>query len=100
MGPANLHWYADRGLVNENGSMTAHYSAGRLDIYGLDESEYYGGMSEYDLPPMTSESWERFSDWLDDFSSTELLNLNQLVEQFKQATGHSIQWYQDSSTDS
>ena len=40
MGPINDYWYQARDL--KIGSV----AAGRIDIYGLDELEYYGGMNE------------------------------------------------------
>ena len=85
MGPINEYWYQERNM--KLGSA----AAGRIDIYGLDEKEYYGGMSEYDLPPMTRESWERFSDWLDDLETEELWSYERLIFEFESQHG-AIEW--------
>jgi len=85
MGPINEYWYQERNM--KLGSA----AAGRIDIYGLDESKYYGGMSEYDLPPMTRESWERFSDWLDDLETEELWSYERLISEFESQYG-AIEW--------
>ena len=85
MGPINDYWYQARDL--KIGSV----AAGRIDIYGLDELEYYGGMFEYALGPMSRESWGRFSDWLDDFETEELWTYDQLISEFESQHGE-IEW--------
>ena len=85
MGPINDYWYQVRDL--KIGSA----AAGRIDIYGLDETEYYGGMSEYSLEPMSRESWERFSDWLDDLETEELWSYDRLIKEFESQYGE-IEW--------
>lgn len=89
MGPINNHWYQERNL--EFGSA----AAGRIDIYGLDESEYYGGMFEYALPPMTLESWGQFSDWIDDLETEGLWPYDKLISEFELQNG-GIEWIKES----
>jgi hypothetical protein len=85
MGPINTYWYQERNL--EVGTV----AAGRIDIRGLDESIYYGGMYEYDLPPMRVESWYRFTEWLDEFVTDELWSLEDIVSEFEK-DNEAIEW--------
>ena len=86
MGPINEYWYQEKNLK------VGTAAAGRIDIYGLDETEYYGGMSEYDLPPMSRESWEQFSDWLEEFETEQLWSAHALFNEFEKQTGYTIEW--------
>lgn len=115
MGPIALWWYRERGLTEmaevaveskilaevygvEPGDtvtqevVTEYWCGGRIDIYGLDETEYYGGRSEYSLPIMDGESWNRFSDWLDEYETVELKTYEQLLSAFEADTDHQIRW--------
>lgn len=93
MGPIALKWYRDRGLLEE-GSVepTIHYSAGRIDIRGLDETEYYNGWHEYGLDPMMSEDWGALSKWLHKLKTKELLPYDELIKQFEEYNGKKIRW--------
>ena len=107
MGPYSLDWYRDRGLmvkttkvVNapllaellkkpigtsyEVEEVTTSYACGRIDVYGLDEKEYYCGKSEIAVPPMHIDDWYYFSDWLDEFSTDTPWTLVELVEEYEQ----------------
>ena len=115
MGPISLDWFRERGLteiadvtvdskilaevygVELGGTVTRevvteYWCGGRIDIYGLDETEYYGGMSEYSLPVMDGESWNLFSDWLENYETIELKTYEQLLSAFEADTDHKIRW--------
>ena len=76
------------------------YSGGRIDIYGLDEQDYYCGTSEYGVSVMESSSWHVLTDWLDDFTSEDLLEYTKLIELFESETGHKIEWFEPSVQES
>lgn len=81
------------GTRYEVDEVTEQWAGGRIDIYGLDESEYYCGKSEYSLPIMHRESWNKFSDWLDEFETPELATFREIVNTFEFETGHKILWW-------
>ena len=106
MGPLSTKWYEDRDIPFEmretlNSSNTAYieykhflesYSCGRIDIYGLDEDEYWCGKSEYGVAPMLTEDWNAFGDWLDDFETKELVSYHRLIEIFEMTKRVEIRW--------
>jgi hypothetical protein len=115
MGPVSIAWYQERGLTkmavhSVDNKFTAElrqlnigdtflreeileqYSGGRIDIRGLDHDDYYAGQSEYSLPTMHGLSWNLFSEWLDDFTSEELVPYEELIDRFETETGHTIKW--------
>jgi hypothetical protein len=77
MGPAGLWWYEERGLLNDKREITEHYSGGRIDVRGGNIESIYG--DEIGVPPMRSEDWATFGDWLNTFESDTMLTLKQLV---------------------
>ena len=108
MGPVSMHWYRDRGLVRvethtqeedskftgrkagdqyELELITTSYSCGRIDVRGTDNP--YG--EEIGLPPMTSDDWARFGNWLDTFETDDIWTLAQLVELYER-TNPKITW--------
>lgn len=87
MGPVSLDWYQKRGL-----SQDEYWAGGRIDIYGLDENEYFSGQTEYSLPVMDGESWNKFSEWLKNYKTEELKPYKQLLSAFEAATEHKIRW--------
>ena len=89
MGPVSTRWYEDNN-VSEGG-----YAAGRIDIRGLDEDDYWCGRHEYGVGVMKQESWNILSDYLRDFESAELLPYKELLEGFEKATGHTIEWFEE-----
>jgi hypothetical protein len=92
MGPVNLRWYKERGLIEE-GSVepTTYYSAGRIDI--RDDTKYgYDGWYEYGVEPMHGEDWNALSDYLWDLTTEERLPYNELIEQFEEHYGKRIRW--------
>lgn len=95
MGPIDLGWYEANGVDYEK----VKYSGGRIDIYGLDPDEYWGGRSEHSLPLMRTEDWNDFSDWLDDFETEELWELEDILKEYLQETGHVIRWWKDDQWD-
>ena len=122
MGPISLDWFRERGLTEitevtvdskilakahgvELGDtvtqevVTEYWCGGRIDIYGLDETEYYGGRSEYGLPVMDGESWNLFSDWLDEYETIELKTYEQLLSAFEADTDHKIRWAHEEFAD-
>ena len=95
MGPINLHWYEENGLLEADGvTPTIRYSAGRMDIRD-DSKEGYAGWHEYSLAPMRSEDWNLFSTWLDDLETETLWTLDQILEEYRQDTGHVIRWWKE-----
>jgi hypothetical protein len=97
MGPINLHWYKERGLLEEDEvTPTIRYSAGRIDIRD-DTKEGYAGWDEYSVAPMHGEDWNALSDYLWDLTTEELLAYNTLIEQFETHYGKKIRWADDTS---
>ena len=106
MGPVSTKWYEDRNIPfvlkkTLNASNTAYieykdylesYSCGRIDIYGLDEEEYWCGKHEYGLAPMRTEDWNDFSDWLDHISCKFMLKLDTLIHLFEITHKRKIRW--------
>lgn len=115
MGPISMDWFRDRGLTKEVDTevtheylaiqlgvnvgdiapmedVTEYWCGGRIDIYGLDEVEYYGGRHEYGLPIMDGVSWNLFSDWLENYETVELETFEQLLSAFEADTDHKIRW--------
>ena len=92
MGPVNLHWYEERGLLEADGVSTkVTYSCGRIDI--RDDSKHgYDGWYEYSVVPMHGEDWNALSDYLWDLTTEELLPYNTLIEQFETHYGKRIRW--------
>lgn len=110
MGVANMRWYRDRGLtkkvtkiLDKDSTFTDHkagdvieleeitesYSCGRLDFWNPNVDSKYP--DEMGVPPMRSEDWHCFSDWLDTFETDDVLDLNQLVALYEQ-TNAKIRW--------
>lgn len=113
MGPISNQWYIDRGLTRtvtkvldhdstvterKKGDsitieeITEYYSAGRIDCSG-DKLGPYG--SEIFLPPMKSEDWNTFSDWLDTFVTPTMWTLEKLTKQYELEGNSKIRWYND-----
>jgi len=108
MGPVNMEWYRKRGLTKtetvvlekdssftnrkagesvEMEKITEHYSGGRIDVYGTGDP--YG--DEIGVPPMKTEDWNRFGNWLENFRTTTMLTLEELVAEYEK-TNPAIQW--------
>lgn len=87
MGPVSTKWYEDRGIPEG-----VDYSCGRIDIYGLDEEEYWCGRHEYGVAPMLNEDWNALSDWLDELETYELTTYEELIHQFEHYNGKAITW--------
>ena len=81
MGPVNMDW------IRENGQ---GWATGRIDCRG-DGLDRYG--EEISVPPMKQEDWYRLSEWMWEFSSKELLTLEQIVQIYQQ-TNPTITWLQ------
>ena len=81
MGPINHDW------ITTNGD---YWSAGRIDISGTDD--LYG--SELSLSPMNRDDWTRFSEWLWNFRTDEVWNLEQIVGEYEK-TNPKIRWFRD-----
>lgn len=81
MGPVNMDW------IRENGQ---GWATGRIDCRG-DGLDPYG--EEISVPPMKQEDWYRLSEWMWEFSSKELLTLEQIVQIYQQ-TNPTITWLQ------
>lgn len=89
MGPISLAYYKDnnipKGIV---------YSCGRIDIRD-DTKHGYEAWHEYGVPPMTSYSWSKLTDFLSNLETEEVLNYFRLIEMFEQMTRHKIEWYEE-----
>jgi hypothetical protein len=114
MGPISMDWYRQRGLtrkatmVIEEGSLlaskydvgdlleydqiTTYYSGGRIDIRGLDHSEFYNGWGEYSLPIMHGEDYNALSDWLDEQEDETVRTYDELICDFEREYGKLIRW--------
>jgi hypothetical protein len=116
MGPWSMDWYRQRGLtrkatrvVQENSllvkngrhkvgdileydEITTHYGGGRIDIRGLDDSEFYNGWDEYSLPIMHGEDFNALSDWLDEQEDENVRNYDELIGDFEREYGKKIRW--------
>lgn len=88
MGPVSLGWYLDRGIDREK----EPYSAGRLDFWNPNdpESKY---PDEMHVPPMRSEDWYSFSEWLRTYRSDGVLSLKEITDEYEK-TNPPIRWYQ------
>ena len=78
MGPINQKWIQEHG---------EGWSAGRIDIRD-DTKHGYDGWYEYPLPPMRTDNWNDFSDWLDTLETEELLSLEEIIKRY----GKPIRW--------
>ena len=95
MGPINLHWYEERGLLEADGiTPTIRYSAGRIDIRD-DSKEGYDGWHEYSVAPMHGEDWNDFGDWLEEYPTEELWEFDDLIAQYEEDSGTKIRWAED-----
>lgn len=115
MGPVSIKWYKDRGLTVgicepvtetiahlsknlnigewwEYDKIITECSCGRIDIRGLSGEEYWNGWSEYSVAPMISKDWYALSNFLVDFTSTELIPYELLIELFEKNYGRKIKW--------
>ena len=105
MGPVSTRWYEERDIPfvmkKTSGKLLPavkykdyleSYSAGRIDIYGLDEGEHWGGKSEYGVAPMLTEDWNKFGDWLHNMQTEELWSYEKLIEHFQYYNKAEIRW--------
>jgi len=96
MGPVSLDWYRERGLTDESGQPKEYWAGGRIDIYGVPGEHY---PIEYALPIMDGESWNIFSDWLDEYETKELVLFERIINTFEMETGHKIRWADEEFSD-
>ena len=121
MGPVSMDWFRQRGLTHmvtktceseiarnvhrrgkypnmeigdtyELEEVHTYYAGGRIDIRGLDESEFYNGWGEYSLPIMHGEDFNAFSDWLDEQEDETVRTYEELISGFEQHYGKKIRW--------
>ena len=106
MGPISTKWYEDRNIpfVMKRTKGIApfpardykdyvEYSCGRIDIYGLDEEEYYAGKSEYGVAPMRHEDWYALGEWLDTLKDDYILmTYKELIHLFEITHKRKIRW--------
>ena len=95
MGPVSMEWYRERGLteiVGEFEKVTTYYAGGRIDIRGVPGDDYWNGWYEYSLPIMHIEDWNDLGDWLESFSTFELWEYEDLIEQYEEDRGRKIRW--------
>jgi len=110
MGPINMEWFRERGLteivsevleqdhefsglkkgqIHDYETITTYYSAGRIDIRGVPDEPW--GL-EYSLPPMHGEDWNDFSSWLEDLTTFELWEYEDIIDQYEEDRGTKIRW--------
>lgn len=82
MGPINDEW------IHKHGDC---WAGGRIDINGV-PNEPYG--IEYGLAVMRTEDWVRFSDWLDNLVTQELLTFQEIVDRYER-TNPPITWWKE-----
>jgi len=87
MGPINRDW------IIKNGN---NWCGGRIDVSGLDYFEYYEGRTELGVPLMHAEDWRSFGNWLWEFNSESMLNLEQLVSIYERENPK-IRWFEASA---
>ena len=105
MGPVSTRWYEKNnipyvlkmssgrlGPIKEYKSYTESYSCGRIDIYGLDENEYYAGKSEYRVSPMRTEDWNDFGEWLAKIECKVQIRYDTLIHMFEVTHKRKIRW--------
>ena len=105
MGPISIKWYEDRNIpyvMKRSKGIEpfpardykdyVEYSGGRIDIYGLDEEQYWGGKSEYDVRPMRHEDWYDFGEWLDKIECNALISYGTLIDLFEKTHKRKIRW--------
>ena len=80
------------GPIKEYKSYTESYSCGRIDIYGLDENEYYAGKSEYRVSPMRTEDWNDFGEWLAKIECKVQIRYDTLIHMFEVTHKRKIRW--------
>ena len=68
--------------ANEN------YSCGRIDVYGTDN---LWGDDDISVPPMRSEDWNQFGNWLIDFKTDRMWTLDELTTEYEK-TNPPIRW--------
>jgi hypothetical protein len=111
MGPWHLDWYRQRGLtkkvtkvlekdspwsdkksgdVIEYDEITEHYAGGRIDFHNPYTDSMYS--DEMGVPLMRAEDWSSFGNWLDNFETYDILNLEQLVNEYEK-TNPPIRWW-------
>lgn len=98
-----MQWFRDRGFTRklpprystflkrwiEPEEIVENWKGGRIDVYGLDYP------TEIGLPVMRAESWNRFSQWLAQFSSETILTLDELLDLYYNETSSKIEWYKE-----
>lgn len=83
MGPINKKWIEEHGI---------DWYSGRIDIRGLDDTDYYDGRHEYGIRPMRRKCWGMLGQWLQQQRDEALPSLRELIEDFEEETGHEIEW--------
>ena len=105
MGPVATRWYEERNIPFEiretSGKLLPKteykhflesYSCGRIDIYGLDEQEFYAGKDEYGVAPMRTEDWNDFGEWLDKIECKVQIRYDTLIHMFEVTHKRKIRW--------
>ena len=105
MGPVNTKWYEENnipyvlkmtsnmfGPSKEYKDFTESYSCGRIDIYGLNTEEYWGGKHEYRLGIMRTEDWNAFGNWLHVLKTPSLCTYEELICNFEKDYNQRIRW--------
>ena len=107
MGPIALRWYDDNNipftattqisrLTNKEITIKTYetyWAVGRIDIYGLDNVDYYDGRSEMSLPMMRQEDWATFSEWLNKVTTIGMKSLDKLLEMYYNEGNENIRWW-------
>ena len=106
MGPYGLWWFEENNIPYKEYELTStivnpgkpfkykkyeHWFGGRIDCYSSD----WHYPEELGLPIMDGKSYGKFSEWLDNFTSEELVTQEYLFETFEKETGHKIRFFKE-----
>lgn len=94
MGPVSLQWYRDRGIDHK----LQQYAGGRIDVYGVNENDYYAGKTAIGLPIMKAQSFNSLSAFLRGFTSSELLSYDALIALYYAAGNPQIEYAPEITT--
>ncbi len=82
MGPINQSW------IKNNGT---NWSSGRIDVDGI-KNEPFG--IEYSVPPMESDDWICFGEWLSNLETDDIWDLKRLIAEYE-LSNKKIKWLQN-----
>lgn len=91
MGPITERWYEKHGITSRDDT----WCGGRIDVYGLDENEYFEGRTEYSVPIMFGHDWYDFGGWLQDIQTDTIWSFEDLVDLYEKESNSKIRWFEE-----